>query len=623
MKKIMSACGGSAVGGKKTLLPLMILALSLVALPSYATTWYVDAQNGIDSPSCTTTTSPCINPVYVLGQVTSGDTVYLKGTFSNANYLVNTNFTGTSTQHSVIAGWPGAADPIFDATGQNQAFVVAGNYIDLKDLTITGGTYSGVRIEGDYISVSNCKFYNNKEQISISNATYAYIINNIIYSGSVGIVAINSSYIYIVNNTIDANNTNLGSAYGIGIVFGGTNNITILNNAISNHARTAIEFGDGLPNFMISNYNDFYNNTQGVARFSGNNYFLSAWQALGYDANSKELNPDFVSTTSGSEDYHLKSTSALIDLGTDASTYTTTDFDGETRPYATAYDIGADELPIPAAPSADAIENQLSTSVTIAWTAPTTATTSYTLEYSSNQDYSDPTTVADITETHYDLTDLSVNTTYYYRIKAVYTTDYASYESDWLSSAPFMTASDAPTALAAADRTSTALDISWTAPAGTILSYSLVYAKDENFTDSSNLLNDISGTSVNIEDLDTNQAYYFTVKAYNGGIDSAYSEILATRTLPAKVTGVKVPVKFRQAHHVKIKWHKAGDDLKYRIKLMNKKGKKIKIYKTTKLKKVIKNLKADKIYKIRVRAKYDANNIGTWSKIVKFRTLAE
>jgi hypothetical protein len=207
-------------------------------------------------------------------------------------------------------------------------------------------------------------------------------------------------------------------------------------------------------------------------------------------------------------------------------------------------------------------------------------------------------------------------------VKAVYTTEYKSYESGWMTDS-VLTAPDAPTALAASNKTSTSIDVSWTAPSGTIASYVLAYATDENFTENANRLEGLTVASQTVENLTANTTYYFVVLANNGTSDSAYSEILETRTFPIKVNGVKVPAKFKQAHQVKVKWNSAGDDLKYQVKLMNKKGKKIKIYKTSKLNKVIKKLKADKIYKVRVRAKFDADNKGAWSKIVKFRTLAE
>jgi hypothetical protein len=58
-------------------------------------------------------------------------------------------------------------------------------------------------------------------------------------------------------------------------------------------------------------------------------------------ADTDTLTIDFVSTTAGSEDLHLQSTSDAIGAGTDLSGQFTVDVDGETR---SAWDMGADEF---------------------------------------------------------------------------------------------------------------------------------------------------------------------------------------------------------------------------------------------------------------------------------------
>lgn len=53
---------------------------------------------------------------------------------------------------------------------------------------------------------------------------------------------------------------------------------------------------------------------------------------------------NFVNVTSGSEDYHLVTGSALIDAGVDLSGTFTNDIDGTTRPQNSVFDVGADEF---------------------------------------------------------------------------------------------------------------------------------------------------------------------------------------------------------------------------------------------------------------------------------------
>jgi len=53
---------------------------------------------------------------------------------------------------------------------------------------------------------------------------------------------------------------------------------------------------------------------------------------------------EFVSVTGGSEDFHLKAGSTLLDVGTDLSGTFTNDIDGDTRPQGDDFDVGSDEL---------------------------------------------------------------------------------------------------------------------------------------------------------------------------------------------------------------------------------------------------------------------------------------
>ena len=93
--------------------------------------------------------------------------------------------------------------------------------------------------------------------------------------------------------------------------------------------------------------------------------------------------------------------------------------------------------------------------------------------------------------------------------------------------------------------------------------------------------------------------------------------------IPVKITGVKVPDKYRKARQVKIKWTADKYAISYQVKLVGKAGKKIKLFNVDQNKKVIKSkyLHSNKAYKVKVRGVSANEEKGEWSKYKKFRTL--
>jgi hypothetical protein len=352
--------------------------------------------------------------------------------------------------------------------------------------------------------ISNNFFYNhaNSPVIAGNSATDLLIYNNSFYN--------NILAIYTMLSTVD-----------------------IKNNIFMNHLSYCIGFlvGDA----VTADYNLYYNNTAIATIITDTTYStLADWQAAGYDANSVEEDPLFVSTTADSEDLHLQSGSPAIDAGNDLSASLITDYDNEDRPYNNVFDIGGDERPVPQAPTDFGATVLSDTSAEVYWTAPSTTVASYTLYIGQAADLSDAHAYDGITYTTYDLSDLTAGATYYVQLQSKYVTDYQEYLS---------------------------------------------------------------------------------------GYTTIFSFALGNPT-PNQVQNVKVPRKYKKPHQVRVKWDSAGDNLTYQVKLMNKKGKKIKSYSTTDLKKTIKKLKAGKTYKVKVRAKYDDDHVGAWSTIVKFKTLS-
>jgi PKD repeat protein len=119
----------------------------------------------------------------------------------------------------------------------------------------------------------------------------------------------------------------------------------------------------------------------------------------------------------------------------------------------------------------------------------------------------------------------------------------------------------------------------------------------------------------------------YTVELEVTDNEGTYSSDFLTVTVneTPKVTNVEVPEKYITTVSVKIKWKKIKTAVQYRVKLMDRSGNKIKIYKVKKkyIYKIIKNLATSTVYKIKVRAKYDDHIFGPWSKSKKITTLAE
>jgi hypothetical protein len=216
------------------------------------------------------------------------------------------------------------------------------------DISMGGdGTITNPVVEGNYI-------FNNGvgggSGINMDGVERAMIRNNVIvdaHASGISMYQIDGG-ICSRNNTV-YHNTIIVAADGrwaINIPNSGcTGNQLIANILYSNHSyRGAINIVDGARSGFTSNYNV----VEGVFSTNGGDSILSfaQWKALGYDANSKVSTPSalFVNPSS---DFHLKSGSPAINIGTTLSSVKT-DFDGHARPQGASSDAGAFEAASPA-----------------------------------------------------------------------------------------------------------------------------------------------------------------------------------------------------------------------------------------------------------------------------------
>lgn len=161
-----------------------------------------------------------------------------------------------------------------------------------------------------------------------------------------GIMINSGASFKIYNNTVsmNTNQTAAGSitaAVNIATAVTGVGGIDLRGNILSNSqtvgTRYAVYNSSASNVFSTINFNDYF--AQNVGFVVSAQATLANWQtATGQDANSKSVDPLFVSAT----DLHLKTVSTLIDQAVSLAGITA-DYDGQIRPVGSANDIGADE----------------------------------------------------------------------------------------------------------------------------------------------------------------------------------------------------------------------------------------------------------------------------------------
>ena len=166
-----------------------------------------------------------------------------------------------------------------------------------------------------------------RNNLILSNTSGSCLAGYGAYGGGANLYG-SGAGVRVLNNTIVGNQAGRGG----GLYLQG-GNVSALNNVVVNNTATII---DGVGGIMreagTANYNDIWGNT--TPQTGG----IMGSQTLYVD-------PLFLETGELVEYYHLNQLSPLIDAGTNSSTgLPTEDYDGDSRPLGSGWDMGFDEV---------------------------------------------------------------------------------------------------------------------------------------------------------------------------------------------------------------------------------------------------------------------------------------
>lgn len=263
--------------------------------------------------------------------------IVVAGNSSNGFILKNnmSNLIKTTTESTTFAGI------VLSSTNSNTNILVANNFI----LNVAGNCNGGSYLNGHGIVISNgggYKIYHNTVSLN-TNQTGSGGYSSCLYVGNTDSNVNGISNLDVMNNIFANNQTSTGTVRSAITVAGYASNI---NSYFSNLNYNDYYSTDKFGYIAYWQQNNSGANPGQVNTFPGTYYVpdFATWKTVtGKDANSKNVNPTFMSAT----DLHISSSSAnngFADAGTNAIYSTVSkDIDGQVRKTATP-DMGADEF---------------------------------------------------------------------------------------------------------------------------------------------------------------------------------------------------------------------------------------------------------------------------------------
>jgi uncharacterized repeat protein (TIGR01451 family) len=261
------------------------------------------------------------------------------------------NSAGFTISGNVVHGIQSTGTTTASMSGIQLALVLNGGTVtnnmisDIKNVSGSGTGAAGVSIIATSTG-SNVTIANNfiSDIAATGSATVASNGHGMSFLGSGSGYNVYFNSVNLNTNQVSAQTT---AAMFINSTFATAGAIDLRNNILANTETTGSRFAvyslAASTVFSTINYNDYF--AQNVGFIGGSTRVsLADWQAATtQDANSKAVDPLFVSAT----DLHLQVGSPLIAMGV-AGTGITTDIDGDTRDNPP--EIGADEIPAGSSP---------------------------------------------------------------------------------------------------------------------------------------------------------------------------------------------------------------------------------------------------------------------------------
>jgi hypothetical protein len=195
----------------------------------------------------------------------------------------------------------------------------------MKDVLVTQNATGGIDGRKCTVEIRRSTFTSTAEAVRVVDTKAT--IENSVFSNNTTALFLDAGLYTVTNNFIFRNGEGLDLFADPGTI---VEHNTIVDNSVFGFRCQAFTTAQQFPNNLLAR------NTVNTPASSSCSYPNSITAGT-------DIGPiKFKSPDAAPFDYHIQTGSSVIDLGSSSSV--TTDFDGETRPFGTGPDIGADEL---------------------------------------------------------------------------------------------------------------------------------------------------------------------------------------------------------------------------------------------------------------------------------------